>query len=234
MKLPKELQKKHSKRSLKSISPVELFNHFNNSFNKFNKFDSDRKSKYLNKLIKEVNLKSKSGIFFYNLVKEKYDNYMKDIGFKCNRCNLSCCYLEKEEYNNIYLYNEDLALFEKNNIDKRGLFIPTDNEHLKFMQILGYVRAIKIFAENNKSQCFYYNSKNKQCKIYEFRPLFCYLFPFGILYGQFLISGNCQWIKNKSIEFIEKLSPNLKSNWEYNIAVMIFLNNKKKYKFFWD
>lgn len=114
---------------------------------------------------------------------------MKSLRFSCIRCG-NCCtdkntlvnltYLDILRIKNglnldideildiigFYIFNKPLTKEDK----KRMIITPMETERgLAFIGLL----------KNSLGGCYFYDSKNKKCLIYELRPMFCQTFPFS-------------------------------------------------------
>lgn len=229
MKLPKELQEKN--KSIRSqISVKELFNFVNINYERLMNLSSNKLTIVFSRKINNVSLKSKNTNYYYELLKEKFDQFNSEINFKCMKCRESCCYISDETYAGIY--KEDLDILQKNHIDDSGYIIPKNKYSLDEINKKGYSRILKIIKETNKTQCYYFDSNKKICKIYEFRPIVCYLFPFKIQNGKIMLFKNCDWVLNNakgSINFNEFKTSlfALKSSLEFMTSTALFLKKKK-------
>ncbi|MFW9878673.1 MAG: YkgJ family cysteine cluster protein [Candidatus Thorarchaeota archaeon] len=129
----------------------------------------------------------------------------KSLRFECTRCG-NCCtdkntivnltYLDilrikaglKLDLNEIlnilgfYVFEKDLTSDDK----KRMSISPVITE--KGLAFIGLLKS-------SIGNCFFYDSKNKKCRIYELRPLFCKTFPFSFKY-------NVENQTNKKIDII--------------------------------
>jgi Fe-S-cluster containining protein len=129
-------------------------------------------------------------------------NDLKNLRFACTRCG-NCCTDKDTLVNLTYLdilkiknglkldLNEVLNLlgfytFERPITDddrKRMVIAPIETE-----KGLAFVALRK----NNLGRCYFYNSKDRKCLIYDLRPKFCQTFPFtfGILDEKYNQSKN--------------------------------------------
>ncbi|KKK41133.1 MAG: hypothetical protein Lokiarch_45770 [Candidatus Lokiarchaeum sp. GC14_75] len=116
------------------------------------------------------------------------DNLNK-LRFNCTRCG-NCCSdkntLVNLTYSDILRISKSLRLDLKELIDVIGFFIfekELSGNDLKKMVIspiktekgLAFVGLVK----NKFGECYFYNRKNKECLIYNIRPMFCRTFPFS-------------------------------------------------------
>ena len=114
---------------------------------------------------------------------------MKNLRFSCTRCG-NCCTDKNTLVNLTYLdilrIKNGLNLDINEILDIIGFYIfdkPLTSEDKKRMIItpmetergLAFIGLLK----NSLGGCYFYNSKNKKCLIYELRPMFCQTFPFS-------------------------------------------------------
>lgn len=157
----------------------------------------------------------------------------------------------------IGIYKEDYELLEDNNGDLNGYVIAKNpneynliktlieddveiSEFVKFkekvMGLLGYVKNLNIIEKNGRLQCYYYDEINRKCKIHENKPIVCYTFPIRITNSWDKVGlqfcEDCNYIKTMIKEYSYEGYYNqcneMKSFWEYNIAVILFLKYKNR------
>lgn len=235
-----------------------LFAKFKDNWYRLKDLDEESKEDYLNSLINRVNInnphyiKDLPDFYFYNLVKEKCNIFFDEIGFECKRCLNSCCYFfeldSKTQEIGIQLYKEDYKLLKNSNEDLNGYII---NEKINnklivnhlfpnpfnysanrdILDNLGYA-SIGVIEKQNKSQCYYFDEKRKECKIHKYKPLTCHTYPFRFMKRSkgidILIFDYCIFIKqkieeNKDKRFFTEKCIKLYSYWEFWIALSLFL-----------
>lgn len=200
---------------------------------------------YLNSLINRVNInnphyiQSLPNFYFYNLVKQKVKIFFKEIGFECKRCSESCCFLRERYFKTkslgIRIFKEDYELLKNADRDLNGYIIENDNYNPVFTEIqenLGY-GYIDIINKQNNSQCYYFDEKRLECKIYKYRPLVCFTYPFRFFKDlnelKILIFDYCIFIKNTVKNGNLKNFIKLYSYWEFWMALSLFLKYVKQY-----
>ena len=95
----------------------------------------------------------------------------------CGNCNHKNCCTDSAVP---LVFPKELDLIKKNY---------SYSDYLKTIEINGEsVTAIK--KKENSTECVFWNSSTGGCKIYEFRPMDCRLYPFDIQY----VDGSYHWI----------------------------------------
>jgi Fe-S-cluster containining protein len=228
MKIPKELQRSKKKKIRERLSIKNLYSAFNQNWQKFQIMDDASRSGFINSLSSKANLKSKRPLYFYDLLKEKYDKFIDDLGFKCFRCEVNACIPEDES---VGVFEEDIKLLKKNDVDKKGIIIPVVPDFYRLLKEAGYKRVLKLVNTDGIKHCYYYNMKKRECRIYPYRPLTCYLFPFLIKNKRSEVFLNCGWMTNKlkelkDLKILDEQIESFESYYEFQIAVILFLLRK--------
>lgn len=136
--------------------------------------------------------------------------------FRCNRCG-NCCHkvrVKKQipvpsyDYTGRFKFNPyvsvvvnyqerlGIEVFIKNNTKFRVNIKPMEVFFLKLFQV-GFIREYQIGIEDQ--HCYYYDIKNKRCKIYSHRPAVCRYYPLQLANQKFHIpkpNNECLLIKN--------------------------------------
>ncbi len=220
-------------------------------------------NEFLLKLAKEVNMENYKrfdkniGMTLYNKVKETFDAFISEIGFKCLRCEKSCCYFtEGENLHDFDIYSEDIELIRKVDKDLAGIdnfsnkamffkdpevmksqdvFTNEEIEKIKvnMMKMLGYEKNMKIIQINGKYQCYYYDQKTQSCTIHDYKPLVCYTFPYRIVNNEtkagLMYCGDCNFNdKNYTHKSFHEKALFLTTYYEYLLAVSLFLRYKER------
>ena len=233
MKLPKELQKKKSNRG--SLTVLDAFESFNKNYSIFSKKSNEDKLVSLDFLVLKINIDENRVFYFYNLIKEKFKLFISNLRFKCMRCEDGCCRLVHVN-NKISsgIVKEDFIQLRKNNIDTKGCISLIDEEIISSTRGF-YIKELKTKMEaTGLTYCYYYDLNKRLCKIYNDRPLFCYLFPFSLHSVHLGCPGLSNIIPNKgkSEKEREKEINNLlsinKLFWEFKIATLLYIEKKAK------
>ncbi len=238
-------------RGRNDLNVEKLFTMFKENWKKLSKQTEEKKEEYLKSLLNRASINNPHYIkrlpdfYFYNLVKEKANMFLNDIGFECKRCLESCCYFIEFAYKNkkdgLQIYKEDYEVLKIANRDLNGyikhnhfntnvksdytssnLFnYPTETENQGNMDY-GFIDVLK---REDKYQCYYFDENRGECKIHKYKPLVCFLFPFRFIKNQkelnIMIFKNCSFFNDK-IDLIEKII-NTYSYWEFWIALSLFL-----------
>lgn len=235
MKLPKELQKKKNNRG--ALNVMKAFETFNKNYSIFSKKSIEDKLDSLDFLVSEINIDENRVFYFYNLIKEKFKLFISNLlRFKCMRCEDGCCRLVR--VNNKLssgIVKEDFIQLRKNNIDTNGCISIIDEEMRSSTRGF-YIKELKTKRDEatGLTYCYYFDLNKRLCKIYNDRPLFCYLFPFSLhtvhidcpgLSNIFPNKGKSE--KEREKELNRQLSKN-KLFWEFKIATLLFIISKKK------
>ena len=229
----------------------KLFTKFKENWEEIINYTEEKKEEYLTSLLNRVNtnnphyIKSLPDFYFYDLVKEKVNIFLDDIGFECKRCLESCCYFTEFAYKNkkvgLQIYKEDYELLKKANGDLNGFIKHKQfNSNVKLdytlSNLLNYPTRtesqgnldygfIDILKREDKYQCYYFDENRRECKIHRYRPLICSLYPFRFIKDQkelkIAIVDVCIFPNNK-IDLNKKII-NTYSYWEFWIAVSLFL-----------
>jgi Fe-S-cluster containining protein len=242
-----------------------MFKRFRQSYESFKSKDSLGKAKYLSRLVKMVSLENPHyhlGKYeLIKLVKKKFHLLIDDLGFECRRCEESCCFFDLSEVflMDIGLYKEDIEVLKENNVDMKGiLFKPSKLQYKVVSQVLNLDISYELFSEikrdvertvgyegdlrmemdkkEGRVRCYYYDVKEKRCKIHQYKPLVCETFPIRVQNNEkrvgILFCEDCKFIEEKCGElgvegFNEKMM-SYYSYWEYILAIMLFFWAKKR------
>ena len=137
----------------------------------------------------------------------------------------------------IMLYEKDISVLRKNNIDLSGINSLKENLNSKrvndqgmtieeFIEILnnaGYVKSLKLIQKQNYLKCFYYDDVNYTCTIHKHKPLICYLFPYVMAMSRNNIEydNKCQFTEHLTLHDRIELG-HLRSYIAYKVAIMLF------------
>jgi len=157
MKLPKELQKK--KKDVKQWSVLNIFEIFKNDYIHFSKKSIPDKNDYVDLLVSRVNIDNRV-FYFYNLLKEKFDIFISDLGFKCLRCERGCCELVKvNDKVSSGIVKEDFIQLRKNKVDFNGCIGLIDREIRDNTRDF-YIKELKTVkdAATGLTRCYYFDS----------------------------------------------------------------------------
>jgi len=114
-------------------------------------------------LVSRVNIDNRV-FYFYNLLKEKFDIFISDLGFKCSRCERGCCELVRvNDKLSSGIVKEDFNQLRKNKIDIKGCIGLIDNEMRDNMRGF-YIKELKTMKDDAKSltRCYYYDSNKRK------------------------------------------------------------------------
>jgi len=233
------------------LNVEKLFTKFKENWVEIINYTEEKKEEYLRSLLNRVNInnphyiKSLPDFYFYNLVKEKVNIFLDDIGFECKRCLESCCYFTEFAYKNkkvgLQIYKEDYELLKKANEDLNGFikhnhFNSNKKSDISSSNLFNYPITtenqgnmdygfIDVLKREDKYQCYYFDENRRECKINKYKPLVCFSFPFRFMKNQkelnIMIIKECSFFKDK-IDPIEKII-NTYSYWEFWIALSLFL-----------
>ena len=230
MKLPKELQTK--KNGSKQWNVLNIFEIFKNNYIHFSKKSIPDKRDYVDLFVSRVNIENNRAYYFYKLLKEKFDKFISDLGFKCLRCERGCCELVRvNDKLSSGMVEEDFIQLRKNKIDMKGCIDLIDNEIRNNTRGF-YAKELKIMKDDakNLTRCYYYDSNKRSCKIYDNRPLFCYLFPLSPYTVQLDCPGLLKIFPFKSKKEREHIiNRDLSKNrlyWEFKIASSLYITKK--------
>lgn len=143
----------------------------------------------------------------------------------CENCRKKCCSTEP-----VFLTQYDIKRINKKTALLESKFV---------IEKVGYEKNIKLMRYK-KGTCIFFDKKSGKCKIYEFRPLDCQLFPLDIDLRNgkyFLIFYNHCDLKDiplkelkKEIQFAKsEIIPLLKSNLKEYAKLPMNLYNQKKW-----
>ena len=124
-----------------------MYKNFNEDFDSFIEKEENEKWILCSSLISRISLDNPhyklTEEMIYNLVKEKFDIFIDDIGFKCKRCKGSCCFFDKIEYElkEFGIYEEDYNLLKEKDLDVSGFIIYRGDEHLDIFKKFGNLRG---------------------------------------------------------------------------------------------
>jgi len=204
---------------------------------------------YLKSLINRINInnphyiQSLPNFYFYNLVKEKANFFFYEIGFECKRCSESCCFFQEQDFKSkaigIQIFKEDYELLKNADGDLNGYIIDNDMHipvptEIQLNLDYGYLDIIK---KQDKFQCYYFDERRLECKIYKYRPLICFTYPFRFFKSinslNTVIRDYCTFIKtnfeNETPENFKEKVIKLYSYWELWIAYSLFLKYVQQY-----
>lgn len=178
--------------------------------------------------------------YLYELVKSKRDKFVNEIGFQCSSCGDSCCIFLKKDgiiHPGIMLYEEDINILRKNNIDLSGITSLKENinsklvihqgmtieEFIKLLKNAGFIKSLKLIQKQNYLQCFYFDEVNYTCRIHKYKPLICYLFPFVMAMSRNNIEYDnmCPFTAQLTLHDRIELGQ-LRSYIAYQVAIMLF------------
>jgi len=94
--------------------------------------------------------------------------YPKNVAFNCNQC-AQCCGDTKDHIRRILLLKTDAERISNKTLLEINEFAEETS---------GFEQYIYQMRKTNAGKCFFL--KNKQCTIYNFRPLICRFYPFQL------------------------------------------------------
>ena len=166
------------------------------------------------------------------MLKEKFDLFISDLGFKCLRCESGCCELVRvNDRLSSGIVKEDFILLRKNKFDINGCIGLIDREVRENLRgfCIKELKTVKD-AATGLTRCYYFDSNKKACTIYDYRPLFCYLYPFSFDIVSLGCPGLLKIFLYKSKEEGEReLQIELSENylfWEFRIISLLYMNKK--------
>lgn len=126
-------------------------------------------------------------------------NQIKKYTFKCSLCG-SCCRYSSNYNNIVYIRYDEIITIESNyNIKMLSFIDPFFPDFIKYRNSKNYPFNIKKYLKSIKDQidengyihifgwklkrtsngnCIFYNSTNRTCNIYKYRPSICSTYPF--------------------------------------------------------
>ena len=88
---------------------------------------------------------------------------------KCTQCEGKCCTGESG-----YVWLSQKEMYEISDF----LGINIEDFKIKYLRKIGYKYSLKERFVNDNFECIFFDTKEKNCSIYEYRPLQCRTFPF--------------------------------------------------------